>query len=183
MHYYIDCTPQWSPHSSPLALRRSQAELNNPQCTEAVCTTYCKSGNDIAEPKGAMWRGVQEKPAIVLSTSWMFPKMSMPRVLLCIYCVEKESWLGILTKLSLKLPITTVNGRSSAECWLLAATRQILPALTLQCCRALLQPPGGVGGWGWLVLAAGRSILVSQCPSQVQPAARLQPRTFVFSRQ
>ena len=81
MHYYIDCTPQWSPHSSPLALRRSQAELNNPQCTEAVCTTYCKSGNDIAEPKGAMWRGVQEKPAIVLSTSWMFPKMSMPKVL------------------------------------------------------------------------------------------------------
>lgn len=146
MHYYTDCTPQWSPHSSPVALRRSQAELNNPQCTEAVCTTYCKSGNDIAEPKGAMWRGVQEKPAIVLSTSWMFPKMSMPKVLLCIYCVEKESWLGILTKLSLKLPITTVNGRSRAECWLLAATRQILPALTLQCCRALLQPPGGVGG-------------------------------------
>ena len=112
MQYYIDCSPQWS----PVALRRSQAELNNPQCTEAVCTTYCKSGNDIAEPKGAMWRGVQEKPAIVLSTSWMFPKMSMPKVLLCIYCVKKESGLGILTKLSLKLPITTVNGRSSADC-------------------------------------------------------------------
>ena len=39
---------------------------------------------------------VQEKPAIVLSISWMFPKMSMNAegpTALCIYCVERE-WVG-----------------------------------------------------------------------------------------
>ena len=60
-------------------------------------------------------------------------------------CRERASGLGILTKLSLKLPITTVNGRSSsADCWRLHGRSSLYTVLTLQCCRALLQPPGGV---------------------------------------
>ena len=95
-------------------------------------------------------------------------------IVLCIYRVERESAMDILTKLSLKLPITTVNGRSSsADCWRLHGRSLLYTVLTLQCCRALLQPPGVEGGWWWwwLVLAAFISILVSQCSSQVQPSS------------
>ena len=103
---------------------------------------------------------------------------------LCIYCVERENGMDILTvnKLSLKLPITTVNGR-----WLLAATRQILPrciaTAVLQRSAAATRRSGTGDGDGDLFWQLSYLFWCPSVPVKCSPAARLRPRTFVFSRQ
>ena len=86
MLYYIECTPHWS----PVALRRSQAVLNNPHrsAQKQFAQPIVNLVMTLPSPRERCGGRVQEKPAIVLSISWMFPKMSMPKVLLhCAFIV------------------------------------------------------------------------------------------------
>ena len=94
MLYCIECTPHWS----PVALRRSQAVLNNPHrsAQKQFAQPIVNLVMTLPSPRERCGGRVQEKPAIVLSISWMFPKMSMNAegpTALCIYCVERE-WVG-----------------------------------------------------------------------------------------